>query len=62
MTGVFTGSSDSSIIEDQEYTGKYTVNPDCTSDEGSVATGFEQRVSPDRNSCTESGNQFLPGC
>jgi hypothetical protein len=94
MTGVFSDSGDSGIIEDQEFTGKYTVNPDCTSeqitndpifgkshydqflapdgekftfvqtDEGFVATGIEHRVSPDipRNSCTESGNEFLPGC
>ena len=75
MTGIFSGTDDSSIIEGLEYTGTYTVNPDCTSelttddptfgalhydqflapdgnnftfvqtDEGFVATGFEQRVS-----------------
>jgi hypothetical protein len=31
MRGVFSGTSDSSIVEDVEYTGRYTVKPDCKS-------------------------------
>jgi hypothetical protein len=102
MTGVSTGSDDSSgsIVEDLEYTGTYTVNPDCTSelttndptfgalhydqflapdgnkftfvqtDEGSIATGIEHRVSTEilrnsetlQNSCSQAANPFLPGC
>jgi len=100
MTGVFTGSNDSRIVEDLEYTGTYTVNPDCTAelttndptfgvthydyflapdgnkftfvqtDEGSIATGIEHRVSTEilrnsetlQNSCAQAANRFLPGC
>ena len=57
MTGVFSGSNDSSIIEDLEYTGTYTVNPDCTSelttdDPTFGALHFDQFLDPDGDKFT----------
>jgi hypothetical protein len=56
MRGVFTGTNDGSIVKDVEFTGTYTVNPDCTSELTTTdpvfgVTHFEQFLAP-------SGDEF----
>jgi hypothetical protein len=56
MRGVFTGSNDGSIVKDVEFTGIYTVNPDCTSELTTTdpvfgVTHYEQFLAP-------SGDEF----
>ncbi len=68
MTGIISGTDDSSIIENLEYTGTYTVNADCTSelttnDPTFGALHFDLFLDPDGDKYTfvETDKGFVTG-
>jgi hypothetical protein len=51
MTGIFSQSTDGTIVQEVAYTGTYTVNPDCSStltitDENNVVAHYSQFLGP----------------